>query len=287
MVYTCIACGSQCDLNTAALSRGRSQCSCGQPIDPDLPRIALPNKKVSNTEAKAFLEEFANLGVAAERKAMADELASQRLPSAMIPPEQHEDRDVGAAIGRFLSRFSAFFHEGFPTLNWWSEAAGELHGAGRSERRCRTTGKDALMAFRNQLRFTWDISDLRKKEWRCFWLRRYAQLFSCDPRVVPGLRDRLSDDEPPSEFSPIDQCLLFFIRNARTARHCADQDCSAPYFFASRPKQKYCSTACAKPAQKAYKQRWWKKHGKAWRKNYQLLATGPSKGRGRKKKSKA
>jgi hypothetical protein len=48
-------------------------------------------------------------------------------------------------------------------------------------------------------------------------------------------------------------------------RVCANPDCRARYFVASKRIQKYCSKACAAPAQRALKRTWWKEHGPKWR----------------------
>ena len=41
---------------------------------------------------------------------------------------------------------------------------------------------------------------------------------------------------------------------------CRNQACPAPYFLASRRDQIYCSNACAWPAKKAAKLKWWHEH---------------------------
>ena len=41
---------------------------------------------------------------------------------------------------------------------------------------------------------------------------------------------------------------------------CRNPSCPAPYFFASRRDQLYCSNACAGPAKKAAKLKWWHEH---------------------------
>jgi hypothetical protein len=48
---------------------------------------------------------------------------------------------------------------------------------------------------------------------------------------------------------------------------CANRDggCLTPYFLRRRPAYKYCSDACAKPAQRAFKLQWWNENGPEWR----------------------
>jgi len=41
--------------------------------------------------------------------------------------------------------------------------------------------------------------------------------------------------------------------------------CQTPYFLRRKPADKYCSASCARPAQRAFKREWWRKHGKLWR----------------------
>jgi len=52
--------------------------------------------------------------------------------------------------------------------------------------------------------------------------------------------------------------LAYFCRNWKTAHHCANPKCAAPYFFARR-NQKFCSPECSLPALRAAKRRWWHK----------------------------
>jgi len=44
-------------------------------------------------------------------------------------------------------------------------------------------------------------------------------------------------------------------------RYCPTLGCPAPYFIAQRRSQKYCSDACAVPAQREFKRAWWREHG--------------------------
>jgi hypothetical protein len=40
-------------------------------------------------------------------------------------------------------------------------------------------------------------------------------------------------------------------------RRCPNATCPAPYFFATKKGQKFCSTVCAEPAQRESKRKWW------------------------------
>jgi hypothetical protein len=41
---------------------------------------------------------------------------------------------------------------------------------------------------------------------------------------------------------------------------CENSECSAPYYIATRCDQKFCSTECASPSQRASKLDWWRAH---------------------------
>src|SRR5205085_5065924 len=62
--------------------------------------------------------------------------------------------------------------------------------------------------------------------------------------------------DPPA-ITPIEGSLFYFQRASDKARHCGNAECDAPYFFATKKGQKYCSDACAIPAQREAKLKWW------------------------------
>lgn len=61
------------------------------------------------------------------------------------------------------------------------------------------------------------------------------------------------------------QVLLRAFEVADRLRRCPTSDCPAPYFIAQRRSQKYCSDACALPAQREFKRTWWREHGDSGR----------------------
>lgn len=67
------------------------------------------------------------------------------------------------------------------------------------------------------------------------------------------------------ELDPFAQVLLRAIDVSDRMHRCPNSECPAPYFIARRLSQKYCSDACAQPAQKEFKRRWWREHGSDWR----------------------
>jgi len=80
-----------------------------------------------------------------------------------------------------------------------------------------------------------------------------------------GQLSLLGFDGPFQRRTLFEQALLHLVREANRARYCQNPDCPAPYFFAARRSQKYCSDICALPAQREFKGRWWVEHGNRWR----------------------
>lgn len=68
-----------------------------------------------------------------------------------------------------------------------------------------------------------------------------------------------------SEADAFGQVLLRAVDVADRMRRCPTPACPAPYFIAQRRSQRYCSDACALPAQREFKRIWWREHGNQWR----------------------
>jgi hypothetical protein len=66
--------------------------------------------------------------------------------------------------------------------------------------------------------------------------------------------------------------LLRALHVVDRMRHCPNAGCPAPYFIARRRSQKYCSDACALPAQREFKALWWKNHGTEWQRERRAKA---------------
>jgi hypothetical protein len=124
-----------------------------------------------------------------------------------------------------------------------------------------------LLPLRDAVRSIWSAPDARTKRWGVFRIldeicfqedatSTYAWPFLRYPGRVASL--------PPS--TAFEQILAYLIRPDVHTHLCANAECPASYFFARRCSQKYCSEDCAAPAQREFKQRWWEKKGKAWRK---------------------
>jgi hypothetical protein len=114
-----------------------------------------------------------------------------------------------------------------------------------------------ILQLRNQVRRVWIEPDLRTKRYGVFLLWKSAMFTPnwVDHDIPRGL-------PPPT---PFEQAIQLLIDDAELARYCGNPDCFAPYFFATRRNQKYCSDACSVPAQREFKRQWWAEHGEEWR----------------------
>ncbi len=122
--------------------------------------------------------------------------------------------------------------------------------------------------LRDGLRAIWEAPDQRTKDWGIFRLIEEAVIEPSNPRsdYALGVFHRRSgriDPLPPP--TPLEQILIYLRKQAHRTRVCANSDCPAPYFFAERRSQKYCSEVCSLPSQRQFKRLWWARHGKSWR----------------------
>lgn len=118
--------------------------------------------------------------------------------------------------------------------------------------------------LRNMLRRTWDSSDIREAEWFLFRFRdSYAAMVR---RQAMTAQDREKEDFTTDVKGPryalppataIEAAAFHLQRNLHRALHCPNLECPAPYFFAKKKGQKFCSSACAQPAQRESKRKWW------------------------------
>lgn len=215
--------------------------------------------RVSATEAKRFLTELANL----RDDHTARERLKRRFPDLLPKPSEMPRlieelfRATGEdgliitgeaprsrlneefaleALARLLGKPVSVTQIPMPsdvdTTDWWLGWSGSL------------------------VSLIWDTPDLRTKESMILRLLRMA------PDSGLWLLRPTSYYSP----SPFEQVITFFFKSADRARHCGNPDCPAPYFFAKRRSQKYCSDACALPSQREFKRRWWAEHGEARRK---------------------
>ena len=123
-------------------------------------------------------------------------------------------------------------------------------------------------SLRDALRAIWIAPDKRTKEWGVFRLIESAVISDTNPTPHTGSATfQIVDGHvvplpPPTS---LEYCLRYLLRNANKSVVCANVECPAPYFFAGRKSQKYCTEKCAQPAQRKFKQEWWAKNGKEWR----------------------
>jgi hypothetical protein len=120
-----------------------------------------------------------------------------------------------------------------------------------------------LLPMRNHVRHLW-VGDPRTKQWGTFMiLEQFFGVGFRGPIVGPWTSD--SQWLQGKDLPPESNCERVFTHLAACTVVCQNADCPAPYFFAARHGQKYCSEECARPAQREFKNNWWKEHGPAWR----------------------
>lgn len=206
--------------------------------------------RVSAAQAKEFLEELANL------------------PSAP------------ARIKAFERRFGHLFLSEVPRnlVRFWAMNTVEEHYFDLSD--TELLREFWLLPLRDTLRTIWKASDVSVKEWGVFKIREVFFV-----RGEPALLQVPMQDQSNFFLTSVgrpgqcDQILLYFLKAARLARCCANPDCNfVPYFFATRPTQKYCSETCALPAQREAKRRWWTAHGSQLRRKATLKKQGRTRG---------
>ncbi len=84
-------------------------------------------------------------------------------------------------------------------------------------------------------------------------------------RAVHGYNEDYWAKQETSRIDGFSLVLLRALDLVDLMRYCPNPSCPAPYFIAKKGRQKYCSDACALPAQRQFKKSWWAEHGKEWR----------------------
>ena len=105
------------------------------------------------------------------------------------------------------------------------------------------------------LQDVWNSTDQRMKEFAVFYIIRLVNSTGDPARLVGDWKL-----PPPTPFED----AVRHLNRART-HQCQNPECPAPYFFAKRKTQTYCSEDCAEYGQRQAKKRWWAAHGEAWR----------------------
>lgn len=115
----------------------------------------------------------------------------------------------------------------------------------------------------------WESANLRHFEWYTWKAQMEYEFQAASARhnlIEPGITAENRQDaiaavtessEPPAIITPVEAAIFYLRRNHKRALCCPNPDCPAPYFFASKKGQKYCSPECAKPSQRESKRRWW------------------------------
>jgi hypothetical protein len=117
------------------------------------------------------------------------------------------------------------------------------------------SGYDPLMVLRDNVRSIWMDNDPETKEWKISLLR--------GDLTMSGSFLFVLGPPPPT---PYQRAVMHLLKSASKTRYCNNPDCPSPYFFGKRKSQKFCGEDCTVSIQREHRRRWWKKHGKAWRK---------------------
>jgi hypothetical protein len=138
-----------------------------------------------------------------------------------------------------------------------------------------------LIWMQYYLRRAWDAPNDRVREWYLFSMRRqYSQTAaevvtfrtkptpsggsppfppgSVSPEFEPMLELVPQIFIEPPQITPFEAAAFYFqSRIGDRAKHCRHVDCPAPFFIAEKRWQKFCSEACAGPANRESKRKWW------------------------------
>lgn len=140
--------------------------------------------------------------------------------------------------------------------------------------------------FYEMFRATWLEPDAKKRQWGWAILRTdLARIWVSGSNYLSLWDDnseRLRLPQPPEEL-PIEKAYDYLLKHHQRTRYCPNPECAAPYFFAKRHTQKYCSEKCAQNCERESKRRWWAEHGEEWRAAHRSKKS--SKGRADRRKS--
>lgn len=129
---------------------------------------------------------------------------------------------------------------------------------------------DLIMRLRTRLAEAWRAPTVLAREISILRLIGIYLYTGEEPRFVDSKFVHYNEDYWAVEAaSQVDAFVLVLLRALHVfdrMRYCPNPECPAPYFIAIRRSQKYCSDACALPAQREFKRKWWQEHGSTWRK---------------------
>lgn len=213
---------------------------------------------ISSAKAEEFLIELANLrddwnSVDRFNKRFAD----------MVPPTldilKVPDSSVISAAGKaaFLTKKELDSISCFSTFELFQNDRPRFELNSKLSYRKRL--ELGIKHIRGLLRLVWREPDSRTKDYLLFILQQRAiqgSIVDIDrfpyPLPLP----------PPSGF---EQAIIFFRKSSYRTLYCGNAECPAPYLFAKRRNQKYCSAICAESSQRESKRKWWAEHGEEWR----------------------
>jgi hypothetical protein len=127
-------------------------------------------------------------------------------------------------------------------------------------------------------RAIWIEPDAKTRQWGAMILRvEWCEQQSPEHGLSFSKQDGVMRIPPPLPETGIERALEFLLRHHRLTRYCQNAECPAPYFFAKKSSQRYCSEDCAQTAERETKRKWWTENGPAWRKKRKKTATGTRK----------
>jgi len=166
------------------------------------------------------------------------------------------------ALARLTRTFGDFIPEtwiDYSRSNFAGENAPEIDLRANALAVFMFSDTDQTPGLVNGIRRVWEAADRETAYWRTFVLQ--FKLYDMEPKsLTHGNKDL---DPPP--WTPVQQALSHLRNNFARLRRCGNPMCVAPYFFAAKKNQRYCSDACALPAQREAKKAWWSEHGSLWR----------------------
>jgi hypothetical protein len=130
-----------------------------------------------------------------------------------------------------------------------------------------------IIVLRDFLRKAWDAIDPRNRDWFLFKFRdmylqvmlrvravtsegEYGPMPLLIPATVAEAQAAIGPRNDPPPITRIEAAVIHLQRSSKALR-CPNPTCSAPYFFATKQGQKFCSPECATPSRRESKRRWW------------------------------
>ena len=122
--------------------------------------------------------------------------------------------------------------------------------------------------LRGNLRLAWRESHPLLRQTRL--LRAEMPLWFYYDLFFQRLEQTPDEDDPAllataASFYKLFEAAATAVNLQARFRYCGNPECVTPFFFESRRGQRFCSEQCAAVGNREAKKRWWKKHGKKWR----------------------